>query len=477
LPIAFGTTRLIVRLAFPTFPGIGAVPIDASPSIQVLLFAFVLSVATGVVFGLAPAWMAARVDPMETLRGSNRSTSRAGSLSRKSFVVVQTAISLVLLTSAGLLTATFERLEHQNFGFEQNGRLVANINPRLAGYRADQLSLLYRRIRESIAGIPGVDSVALSLYAPPVAGWGSGVWADGHPAPRPRDDNSSSWNRITPGYFEALAIPVMQGRDISERDTTNSPKVAVVNESFVRKFFRDENPIGKRFGPRATMSREFQIVGIVKDARYFTTKGFGQPTPAMYFTPEAQADYQQSAGALFLHDIVIASKPGMNVSASSVLRATASVDTHLPVISIRTLGEQVATQFTQPQLIARLTSYFGILSLLLAVIGLYGVTAFNAGSRTGEIGVRMALGANRSNIVRLVLKGSFALICCGVLIGLPLTLVASRFLTSQLYGANPYDPTVISAAVVALVISVLVASLIPAIRASLFTPVNVLRTE
>jgi predicted permease len=477
LLIAFGTTRLIVQLAFPTFPGIGAVPIDASPSMPVLLFAFVVSVATGIVFGLAPAWMAARVDPMEVLRGSNRSTSRAGSLSRKSLVVVQTAFSLVLLTTAGVLTASFERLEHQNFGFEQNGRLVANINPRLAGYRADQLSLLYRRIRESIAGIPGVSSVALSLYAPPVAGWGSGVWVDGHPAPSPREDNSSSWNRITPDYLEALAIPVLRGRDISERDAANSPKVAIVNESFARKFFRDENPVGKRFGPRATMSREFEIVGVVKDARYFTTRGLGQPTPAMYFTPEAQADYAQSAGALFLHDIVIAGKPGVNVSSSSVLQAMTSVDANLPVISIRTLREQVAAQFTQPLLIARLTSFFGVLSLLLAVIGLYGVTAFDAGSRTGEIAVRMALGANRRNIVRLVLKGSFALICCGVLIGVPLTLLASQLLTSQLYGASPYDPTVIVAAIMVLVLSVLVASLIPAIRASLSAPMNVLRAE
>jgi ABC-type antimicrobial peptide transport system permease subunit len=266
------------------------------------------------------------------------------------------------------------------------------------------------------------------------------------------------------------------GRSLSEQDTANSVKVAVVNESFARKFFRDEGPIGKHFGPRATMSRAFEIVGVVSDARYFT-KGLDRPTGPMYFTPEAQADYTQSAGALFLHDIVIASKPGVNVSASSVLQAMASVNPNLPVIAIRTLREQVADQFTQPRLIARLTSLFGMLSLLLAVIGLYGVTAYNAGCRTGEIGVRMALGANRADIVRLVLRGSFAVICCGLLIGLPLTFVSSQFLASQLYGANPHDPAVILIAVMALVLSVVVASLIPAVRASLVTPVNALRTE
>jgi predicted permease len=474
--VAFATTRLILRLAFPSLPGYAAVPIAASPSLPVLLFAFITSLVTGVAFGITPAWMASRVDPIETLRGSSRATPRAGSLSRKSLVVLQTALSLVLLTAAGLLTATFSRLENQNFGFEQDGRLVANINPRLAGYRTDQLSLLYRRIRESIGGIPGVASVALSLYAPPVAGWGSGVWVDGHPAPSPADDNLSSWNRVTPGYFEAVAIPMRLGRSLSEQDTANSVKVAVVNESFARKFFRDEGPIGKHFGPRATMSRAFEIVGVVSDARYFT-KGLDRPTGPMYFTPEAQADYTQSAGALFLHDIVIASKPGVNVSASSVLQAMASVNPNLPVIAIRTLREQVADQFTQPRLIARLTSLFGMLSLLLAVIGLYGVTAYNAGCRTGEIGVRMALGANRADIVRLVLRGSFAVICCGLLIGLPLTFVSSQFLASQLYGANPHDPAVILIAVMALVLSVVVASLIPAVRASLVTPVNALRTE
>jgi predicted permease len=476
LAVAFATTRLILDLAFPSLPGYAAVPIAASPSIPVLLFAFVTSLTTGVAFGMAPAWMAARVDPMETLRGSSRTTRRAGSLSRKSLVVLQTALSLVLLTAAGLLTATFERLDTQDFGFEQDGRLVANINPRLAGYRTDQLSPLYRRIRESIAGIPGVASVALSLSSPPVAGWGSGVWVDGRPDPGSREDNFSSWNRITPGYFEAVAIPMRLGRSLSEQDTANSPKVAVVNESFARKFFPGENPVGNHFGPRQTMSRAFEIVGVVRDARYFT-RGLDQPTGAMYFTPEAQADYTQSAGALFLHDIVIASKPGANVPPQSVLQALASVNPNLPVIAIRSLREQVTSQFTQPRLIARLTSLFGVLSLLLAFIGLYGVTAYNAGCRTGEIGVRMALGATRGDIVRLVLRGSVALICLGVLVGLPLTIITSRFLVSQLYGVSPSDPAVISTAVMALVLSVLVASMIPAVRASLATPVDALRSE
>ncbi len=465
LAVAFVATRLILELAFPALPGHASVPISTSLSLPVLLFALIASLLTGVAFGIAPAWMAARADPIEALRGASRSTARAGSLPRKTLVVLQAALSLVLLSASGLLTAALERMENQNFGFKLERRLVATINPRLAGYRPDQLHLLYRRIRDTIANIPGVSSVALGLYSPPRAGWGTGVFVEGRPGRR--DDLTSTWNRVTAGYFEAVATPILRGRGISEQDTAESPKIAVVNEAFARKFFGREDPIGKHFGPIPGLNGYFEIAGVVKDARYFTN-GLDQPTGPMYFTPEAQADYTRSAGALFLHDIVIAAKPGASVSTRSVLQAMASVDPNMPVISIHTLREQVASQFTQPWLIARLTSFFGILSLLLASIGLYDITAYNAGCRTGEIGVRMALGANRGDVIRLVLRGAFVLILWGVLIGLPLSFASGRLLGSQLYGMNPYNAPVLFAAIMALGISVLIASLIPAFRASRF---------
>jgi len=249
-----------------------------------------------------------------------------------------------------------------------------------------------------------------------------------------------------------------------------------VNESFMRKYFRGEDPIGKHFAPRPTMSDAFEIVGVARDARYFAN-GLDQPTGPMYFLPEAQADYTRIAGALFLHDIVVEARPGANVTAAAVLHAMASVDPNLPVISIRTLREQVESQLTQLRLIARLTSFFGILSLLLAFLGLYGVTAYHAGCRTGEIGVRMALGANRGNIIRMVLRGAFVVVAWGLLIGVPLTLLGCRLLTSQLYGMNPYDPVVVTGAVLALGCAVLAASVIPAVRASWIAPSAALRRE
>jgi predicted permease len=477
LAVAFAGTRLIVHLAFPTFAGFAS-PISASPSTPVLLFAFVISLATGIAFGIAPAWMAARVDPIEALRGASRSTARTGSLPRKTLVVVQAALSLVLLSGAGLLTAALQSLENQDFGFAQERRIIATINPRLAGYRAAQLSQLYGRIHVAITEIRGVSAAALCLYAPQSGGgWGSGVFVDGHPAPGPKDNSSAAWDRVTAGYFDVIGTPIVRGRGISRQDTAATRKVAVISEGFARKFFRNEDPIGKHFGRGPETSREFEVVGVVRDARYLPIN-LNQPTTAVFFLPEAQAEYAQgNLGSLFLHDVVILTGPGANVPVAAVRQAIASVAPDMPVMSIRTLQEQVSSQFGQQRLIARLTSFFGLLSLALASIGLYGVTAYNAGRRVNEIGVRMALGANRGHVVRLVIRGAFGLILAGLLLGLPLVFVAGQFLGTQLYGMSPYNPAVTLAAVVALGLSALVASLVPALRASRISPVEALRAE
>jgi len=478
LAVAFGTTRLILHFAFPPSFGHAAVPIDASPSMPVLVFASVISLVTGVAFGIVPAWMTTRVDPNEALRGTGRSTAGAGLLPRKTLVVLQTAVSLVLLSAAGLLTVTLHNLENQNFGFEQDRRLVASMNPRLAGYRAEQLPELYRRIHDSIASLPEVSSVALCLYSPQRGGgWGAGVWVEGHPAPGPQDDNSASWDRVTAGYFDVIGTRILKGRGISEQDTATSRHVAVINEAFARKFFKNEDPLGKHFGEGAATSNELEVVGVAGNARY-RAYGLDEPAEPFFFLPEAQADYTRSnQGSLFLHDIVILTKPGANVPFSRIREALAHVDPNMPIISVRTLTEQLSGRFTQQNLTARLASFFGVLSLLLASIGLYGVTAYNAGRRINEIGVRMALGANRQHVVLLVLRGAFGLVLLGLLLGLPLAFAAGRFMGSQLYGMSPYNPTVTLIAVVLLGLSAIIASLIPALRASLISPLHALRVE
>jgi hypothetical protein len=268
--------------------------------------------------------------------------------------VCQAALSLVLLSAAGLLTAALQRLEKQDFGFEQDRRIVATMDPRLAGYRSDQLSALYRSIHDSIASIPGVSSVALCQYSPlKGGGWGAGVWIDGQPAPGPNDDNSAAWDRLAAGYFDVIGTPIIRGRGISEEDTAASRKVAVVNEAFARWFFKDEDPIGKHFGKEAGNSRQFEIVGVAKDARYLA---LDQPIGAFFFLPEAQAEYAQgNLGSVFLHDIVILTRPGASLYDAQVRQAMASADPDLPIISIRLLREQIASQFARQRLIARLT--------------------------------------------------------------------------------------------------------------------------
>jgi len=484
LAIAFAGTRLILDFAFPSRPGFAGVPIHASPSMPVLVFASVVSLLTGIAFGIGPAWMATRVDPIQALRGAGRSTARAGSLPRKALVALQAALSLALLSASGLLTTALQRVEHRDFGFVQDRRLVVYADPRQAGYGPDKLTPLYSRIHDSLAAIPGVSAVALCIYTPMGNNnFGAGVFVDGHPPPGPEDNIGASWDRVTPGYFDAIGNPVVRGRAISAQDTANSVHVAVVNEAFARKFFKNEDPIGRHFGQLGIGSeRQYEIVGIARDARYCSS-GLDKPTGPFFVLPEAQhdilpgANVDVSPGSHFLRNIVIELKPGAGLPLAEIRRAMASVDPDIPVLSIRTLKEQVARQFTQQRLIANLTSLFGILSLVLASIGLYGVTAYNAERRVAEIGVRMALGADRGNIVRLVLRGAFALTLFGLLIGLPLTFAAGRFLANQLFGMNPYNPAVTLAAVVTLGLCALAASLIPALRASLISPLEALRAE
>jgi predicted permease len=482
---AFAGTRLILHFAFPPAGGMAGVPINASPSMPVLLFAFGLSLITGVAFGIAPAWMATRVDPIEALRGASRSTARTGSLPRKTLVVLQAALSLVLLSASGLLTAALHNLENQDFGFEQDRRIIVHFDPRLAGYGLEQLTPLYRRIHDLVSSIPGVSAVSLCIYSP-LGGnnWSAGVWVDGHPAPGPNDDDSASWDRVTPGYFDATGNAIVRGRGISEQDRETSQHVAVINEAFARKFFKQEDPIGKHFGhSEAGASRQYEIVGIVKNARYLDS-GLDKPIGAFFFLPEAQHDFfskdhlnELNPGSHFMHDIVIVTRPGANLPFAQVRQVMASVDPNLPIISVHTLRDQVAGQFRQQRLIARLTSLFGLLALILASIGVYGVVAYNVGSRTNEIGVRMALGADRSDVFALILRGALALVSFGLLLGIPLALAAGRFLGNQLYGINQYDPMIIAAAILVLGSSALTAALIPAFRASSISPLQALRAD
>jgi predicted permease len=472
--VAFAGTRAILLLVFR---GAHYVPISPAPSLPVLGFAFALSLATGIVFGVAPAWVTSRSDPADILRGAGRSTRDRFSLPRKFLVVLQVALSAILLVGAGLLTETLRNLENQRFGFEPEGRLVVRVNPALAGYKPEALYGLYQRFAERLPQIPGVISSSYSIYSPMRGdNWSFGIQLEGH---APDERNNSSFDRVSPHYFETIGTHLLRGRVIGDEDTPTSQPVVVINETFARKYFPKEDPIGKHFGMGdASHAGDFEIVGIVEDTKYQDARKPPYPTFFMPFL-QIQKDPKLSfmIGSHYAQDIElrVAGKPE-NFNAE-VRRALAEIDPNLTVIDMATMNEQLARNFNQDRLIARLTELFGVLALVLACVGLYGVTSYSVARRTSEIGIRMALGAQRTNVLGLVLRGVMVQLVIGLAIGIPVALAGGQLLASQLYGVQSHDPIVLGLAVVVLAISALLAGFIPARRAASIDPIRALRME
>src|SRR5437763_4607670 len=289
IAVAYAGTRLILHLAFANGGRDNFVPISATPSLPVLLFTLAVSVLTGIVFGTAPAWVTSQADPVEALRGANRSVGGGRSWAQKSLVIAQGAISVVLLSAAALLGQSLRNLEHQNFGFEMRSRYIAWINPTLGNYKPEQMEPLFRHINDRVRQIPGVRMVTEALYAP-MSGdsWNNGVHIEGRPEPPPKEDTSSGFARVTPDFFETIGAKIVLGRPITEEDTAATRNIAVINEAFAKKFFKDQNPIGQHFGPgKIKYSATYEIVGVVKDIRYMTW-GMKEPVRPMYLVPEAQ---------------------------------------------------------------------------------------------------------------------------------------------------------------------------------------------
>lgn len=478
---AYGGARMILALAFPDSPQL---PIHAAPSPIVLAFAFVLSLVTGVFFGIVPAWITSHSDPAEALHGLNRSTRDRSTLPQKSLIVLQAAMSLVLLVGAGLLTQTLRNLEHQNFGIQTANRYVIHLDPAGAGYTPEHISEFNQRLEQEITALPGVKSVGMALYSTLEGNnWGEGIYIEGRPAPGPEAHNNSSWDRVSPHFFETIGEPVLRGRGITEQDTATSQMVAVVNETFVKKFFPNEDPIGHHFGTmNQKYASDYEIVGVVADAKYNNPR---DPARPMYFRPLTQWNtrLQEPAArtaenrSMFINSITIQFAGDASGLESLVRRTLANINPNLTVIDLNSLDYQIAGNFDQERLIARLATLFGVLALVLASVGLYGITAYSVAQRTNEIGLRMALGANRNNVLALVMRSAALQVGLGLAIGVPVALLGAHLIASQLYGVSSYDPLALAAAVGVLSLFAAVAGFIPARRAASIEPMNALRTE
>ncbi|HTB97096.1 MAG TPA: ABC transporter permease [Terracidiphilus sp.] len=481
LVVAYAGCHAILALAFPDAHNM---PVDPSPSPIILGFAFLVSLLTGILFSTGPAWLSSHAQPAEALRGVNRSTKDRSSLPQKSLVVFQAALSVVLLCGAVLMTRTLNALENQNFGVVTSNRYVVHFDPVGAGYTTERMPQLYRQIEDRFSTLPGVRTMSLAMYSPLEGdNWGECVIQQGHPAPRPGDKCGSTWVRVSTHYLDSIGVPIVRGRNFSEQDTASSPQVVLVNETFAKHFFPNQNPVGQHFGiDFPQYSGAWQIVGVFRDFKMNNPRDevhnvYLRPLTQQftaYTQPEMTTGEVQSMNMNAL--ILDFNVPPSNVD--SLVRTTlASVDPNLTVSDLRSFGAQVAGNFDQERLVARLTTLFGVLALILACVGLYGVMSYFVARRTGEIGIRMALGATRGSVMSLVLRGALWQILIGLVLGIPASLYAGYLMKSILYGVGSYDPWALVGAPLMLVVCATFAGLLPARRAASIEPMRALRIE
>jgi predicted permease len=477
--VAYLGTRAILALAFA---GSSGLPIDARPSLAVLGFACGLSVLTGVVFSTAPAVIMSRTDPAAALYGIGRSTRDRSLVPRRLLVIVQVALSFVLLFGSGLLTKSLGNLEHQPFGYDTDHLVLATVDPVLAGYAPAGLDALYREMQTRLATLPGVRSVGLSLYGP-MSGdnWSSGISIAGRPVD-PDHRDSASWDRVSTTYFQTVGTPLRRGRLFGAADSPTAHRVAIVNESFATRFFPTGDPIGHYVGlGDASHANDFEIVGEVADAKYADAQ---DPPRPMFFLPLLQtvaypdvSNTSMQARSSYIHEIELRVAGGPDGLESQLRRALGAINPNLVVLNVTAFNDRVAQSVGQERLIARLMLVYGVIALLLASVGLYGVTAQTVRRRTREIGIRMALGAAPSGVILMVLRGALVQVGLGLAIGLPVSFAAGRGLAQQLYGVGLADPLMLNGAALALVLAATLAATVAARQAASIDPIHALRAD
>jgi predicted permease len=440
--------------------------VELAPDWRVLGFAAALAILTCILFGLIPAIQASRTEPGAVMKASGRGATagRDRFLFRRALVVSQVALSLVLLPGAFLFVRTFRNLLALNAGFQQDHILVADFDFSPLKLPRDSQMAYKRELITRMQAVAGVGSVAETLVVPMShRGWDNNI-----DIPNGAQREDVTFNRVGAGYFGTMGTPLLAGRDFNQTDTPQAPRVAIVNEAFARKYFASLSPVGRIFHDTGKPDQTYQVVGVVKDTKYYELR---EDPVAIVFVSFTQANGPEENSTL-----VIRSDEPLLPLISSIKHAANDMNPAL-VLNFSVLKTQIREGLLRERLMATLSGFFGVLATILAMVGLYGVISYMVIRRRNEIGVRMALGANRSNILLMVLREAATLLGIGLVAGTGLALAAGTAAASMLYGLKPRDPLTLGAAVAGMTVVALVASLLPAQRAATVHPMAALREE
>jgi predicted permease len=437
---------------------------------RILAFVLLITGITGIAFGIAPALRGTGMNVSSALKETSRSVMGSRSILGKSLLIVQVAISLVLLVGAGLFLRTLHNLRHVDVGFDPHNLLLFRVNPQLNRYDEKRMATLYHDLLDRVASVPGVRAVAMSQPAL-LSGSinGTSIYVQGRVYPVTREGRDNDINRlvVSPNFFEVMGIPVLAGRGFTDRDNASAPKVVVINEAAVRKYFPNENPIGQRFGSSIETAGQLEIVGVLRDAKYDSVREGAPPT---MYVPYLQT---RLGNAVF----EVRSAGSATSVAGAVREAVRQIDPDLPLMDVSTQMEQVERRFLQEKVFAQAYTLFGALALLLASVGLFGLMSYSVARRTNEIGIRMALGAQREDVLRLVMRESMILVVIGAGIGIGIAVAASGFVAALLFGLAPTDVMTMLLAVAVMTLVSAIAGYLPARRASRVDPMVALHYE
>jgi predicted permease len=485
LILAFWADKALMSIYLPTDSA--RLNITTTPDVKVLLFTFGVSALTALAFGLVPALQTTKPNVGTVLKDEASAVVGSGNKGlRKSLVVVQVALSLLLLIGAGLFLRSLDNLSQLGPGFNASRLIGFAIDPTLSGYKPDRVKLTYRELTESLKTLPGVESVGLSsMRILEHDEWDSSMTVEGYSPDKPDDRAEPYMNSISPNYFATLGVPIVAGRDFNAADTREMkhsdrvssdpdddyvPATVMINETFARKFFAGRDPIGRHlgFGSDPGTKTDMEVIGVVKDIKYTDLRD--------EIPPQAYVPYLAGRGGGGM-TVYVRTTADPKIVMNSIREKVRDLDANIPIFDMRTTDEQIQNSLSAERMIASLSTVFGLLATLLAAVGLYGLMAYNVVQRTREIGIRMALGAAQGDVVWMVMRDVLILVGIGIAVGVPVALALTSVVRSQLYGLTGHDPMTIILATVGLAVVAFAAGYIPALRASRLDPMRALRYE